>query len=76
VKGGYTFVNDPSEVTVLQVVQLLDGEFESESGSGAGESRDVWDRAVAALRDVLSSTTIADVVQREAEAAGARMYYI
>jgi Rrf2 family transcriptional regulator, cysteine metabolism repressor len=76
VKGGYTFMKDPSELTVLQVVQLLDGEFEGEAGSGAGESQDVWIRAVAALREVLSSTTIADVMQREAEAAGAAMYYI
>jgi Rrf2 family transcriptional regulator, cysteine metabolism repressor len=75
VKGGYTFVKDPSEVTVLQVVQLLDGEFSSEAG-GSHEGQEVWVRAVAALREVLSATTIADVMQREAEATGAQMYYI
>jgi Rrf2 family protein len=74
VKGGYTFVRDPSELTVLQVVQLLEGEFEDTEG--AGETQEVWARAVAALRDVLGNTTIADVMQREAEAAGAQMYYI
>src|SRR5438093_483856 len=74
VKGGYTFMKDPSELTVLQVVQLLDGEFEGEAGGGSGDGQDVWVRAVAALREVLSSTTIADVMQREAEAAGASMY--
>jgi Rrf2 family cysteine metabolism transcriptional repressor len=70
VKGGYTFTKDPSELTVLQVVQLLDGEFEETEG------QEIWVRAVTALRENLSTTTIADVMQREAEAAGAQMYYI
>src|SRR3954452_10171317 len=39
VKGGYTFVNDPSELTVLQVVQLLEGEFEPDA---PGDNQDVW----------------------------------
>jgi Rrf2 family protein len=76
VKGGYTFVKDPSELTVLQIVQLLEGEFEPEGGGGSNETQEVWVRAVAALREVLGNVTIADVVQREAEAAGAQMYYI
>jgi Rrf2 family protein len=76
VKGGYTFVKDPSELTVLQIVQLLEGEFDPEGGSGSNETQEVWIRAVGSLREVLSNTTIADVVQREAEAAGAQMYYI
>ena len=76
VKGGYTFVKDPSELTVLQVVQLLEGEFDPEGGGGSNETQAVWISAVAALREVLSNTTIADVMQREAEAAGAQMYYI
>ena len=70
VKGGYTFTKDPSDVTVLQVVQLLDGEFEDTAG------QEIWVRAVTARRENLSTTTIADVMQREAEAAGAQMYYI
>jgi Rrf2 family cysteine metabolism transcriptional repressor len=76
VKGGYTFMKDPSELTVLQVVQLLDGEFSPEAGTGSNESQEIWMRAVTALREVLSVTTIADVMQREADAAGAQMYYI
>jgi Rrf2 family cysteine metabolism transcriptional repressor len=76
VKGGYTFVKDPSEVTVLQVVQLLEGEFDPEGGGGSNETQEVWVRAVGALREVLGNMTIAEVVQREADAAGAQMYYI
>jgi Rrf2 family protein len=76
VKGGYTFVKDPSELTVLQIVQLLEGEFEPEGGGGSNETQEVWVQAVAALREVLGNITIADVVKHEAEAAGAQMYYI
>ena len=73
VKGGYSFTRDPGEVTVLNVVQLLEGEFDAEAAE-AGSA--VWPKAVAALREVLSSTSIADVVQHEDKAAGAQMYYI
>lgn len=76
VKGGYTFVKDPSELTVLAIVQLLDGEFEGVPGSDSNGGQDVWMRAVTALREVLGAATIADIVQREAEAAGTQMYYI
>ena len=76
VKGGYTFGRDPSEVSVLEVVQLLDGIVEPEHDPGAEEASTVWKAAVAALREVLSGTTIADVVQQEAQAVGAQMYYI
>jgi Rrf2 family cysteine metabolism transcriptional repressor len=76
VKGGYTFVRDPSEVTVLEIVHLLDGEVAPEHDPGQEEASTVWRTAVAALRDVLGGTTIADVVQQEAQAAGAQMYHI
>jgi Rrf2 family protein len=73
VKGGYSFVKDPGEVTVLNVVQLLEGEFDAEAAA-AGSA--VWPRAVTALRDVLSGTSIADVVAQEDQAAGAPLYHI
>ena len=73
VKGGYSFVQDPSEVTVLRIVQLLEGEFDAEAAA-AGSA--VWPNAVSALRGVLSDTSIADVVAQEDKAAGAQMYHI
>jgi Rrf2 family protein len=73
VKGGYSFVKDPGEVTVLNIVQLLEGEFDAEAAA-AGSA--VWPRAVTALRDVLSGTSIADVIEQEDRAAGAQMYHI
>jgi Rrf2 family transcriptional regulator, cysteine metabolism repressor len=69
VKGGYSFAREPASVTVLEVVELLDGPF-------GRDAEGVFGDAAAAARRVLESTTIADVIQREAHEAGARMYHI
>ena len=69
VRGGYQFARPPAEITVLEVVELLDGEL-------GREATGVFAEAARAARDVLSATTIADVVEREAREAGASMYYI
>jgi Rrf2 family cysteine metabolism transcriptional repressor len=72
VKGGYTFARPPAEITVLEIVELLEGEL----GTDAAASGQVWLDAVEAARGVLGATTIAEVAEREAQAAGAPMYYI
>ena len=72
VKGGYLFARSPSEVTVLEVVELLEGEL---SSGDAGED-EIWHAAIAALREVLAKTTIAELAEREAQAKGQSMYYI
>ena len=72
VKGGYTFARPPSEITVLEVVELLEGEL----GSDASANGAVWTDAVEAVKSVLGGSTIAEVAEREAQAAGAPMYYI
>ena len=69
VKGGYSFARQPSDITVLELVELLDGRL------GAGSEGTFADAAEAA-RAVLGSTTIADGVEREAREAGAAMYSI
>jgi Rrf2 family transcriptional regulator, cysteine metabolism repressor len=69
VKGGYAFARPPGEITVLEVVELLDGPLGRDADG-------VFADAAAAARDVLARTTIADVVEREAAEAGAAMYYI
>jgi Rrf2 family transcriptional regulator, cysteine metabolism repressor len=72
VKGGYSFARPPGEVTVLEVVELLEGEL----GVDAPANGAVWTEAVGAVRSVLEGTTIADVSEREAQETGAPMYYI
>jgi Rrf2 family transcriptional regulator, cysteine metabolism repressor len=57
VKGGYSFARAPSEITVLEVVELLEGEL----GADARSNGTVWMEAVEAVKSVLAGTTIADV---------------
>ena len=72
VKGGYTLARPPEQITILEVVQALDGRL----GEEAKEAGGIWAEGVEALRDVFRSTTIADIARREAESAGTGMYYI
>ena len=69
VKGGYRFARGPETVTVLEVVELLDGPL-------GRDSEGVFAEAAGAAREVLAHTTIAQVVEREAQEAGAGMYHI
>jgi Rrf2 family protein len=69
VKGGYSFGREPARISVLEIVELLDGPL----GAGA---RGVFAEAAEAARQVLAQTTVADVVERELREAGAAMYHI
>jgi Rrf2 family protein len=69
VKGGYAFARSPREVTVLEVVEILDGRL-------GADAEGLFADAAAAAREVLAKATIADVLERENRAAGAHMYYI
>ncbi|MGH2842404.1 MAG: Rrf2 family transcriptional regulator [Solirubrobacteraceae bacterium] len=69
VRGGYCFARSASQITVLEVVELLDGPL----GQGASG---VFADAARAAREVLASQTIADLAEAEARAAGAQMYHI
>jgi Rrf2 family protein len=69
VKGGYSFARAAGEVTVLEVVELLDGPLGRDADG-------VFAEAALAAREVLAEATIADVADAEARAAGAPMYHI
>jgi Rrf2 family cysteine metabolism transcriptional repressor len=69
VKGGYRFAREPSTITVLEVVELLDGPL-------GRDSQGIFADAAEAAKRVLSQTTIADVIERERRDAGATMYHI
>ena len=72
VKGGYLFARPPAEVTVLDVVEALEGALDGD----LADQDPIWTEAVEALRERLRATTIAELAEREARAAGAQMYYI
>ena len=69
VHGGYAFAREPGEITVLEVVELLDGPL-------GRDAQGPFADAAQAARKVLEETTIADVIEREARAANAPMYHI
>src|SRR5215210_94911 len=50
VKGGYTFARPPAEITVLEVVEILDGPF-------GRDAKGIFGEAAAAARAVLAATT-------------------
>ena len=69
VKGGYTFARPSDDVTVLELVELLDGPL-------GAEATGVFAMAAAAARGVLGEATVASVAEAEVRAAGAAMYHI
>jgi Rrf2 family cysteine metabolism transcriptional repressor len=69
VKGGYCFARPANELTVLEVVELLDGPV-------GQDATGVFADAAKAARDVLAETTVADVAEAEAQAVRAPMYHI
>jgi Rrf2 family cysteine metabolism transcriptional repressor len=69
VKGGYTLARPADEVTVLELVELLDGPVGS-SSSG------VFAQAAQAASAVLAEATVASVAEQEMRSVGAPMYHI
>jgi Rrf2 family cysteine metabolism transcriptional repressor len=69
VKGGYSFARHPEELTVLELVELLDGPLGT-------DAQGVFAQAAAAARGVLGEATVASVAEQEIRAAGSLMYHI
>lgn len=84
VGGGFTFARRPGAVTVLEVVETLDGPVSVAACTGGecdleglcGASL-VWHEAVDAFKAVLARTTIADLAECERQkSVGQPMYQI
>jgi Rrf2 family cysteine metabolism transcriptional repressor len=69
VGGGYSFARPAGEVTVLEIVELLDGPVGQDAAG-------IFADAAQAARAVLGASTVADVAEAEARTAGAPMYHI
>jgi Rrf2 family transcriptional regulator, cysteine metabolism repressor len=69
VKGGYTLARPAAQISVLEIVELLDGPF-------GRDAEGIFGEAAAAARAVMQGSTLADVVERETRAAGVAMYQI
>jgi Rrf2 family cysteine metabolism transcriptional repressor len=69
VKGGYSLARPATEVTVLELVELLEG------GLAVGSSG-IFAEAAQAAAGVLAAATVASVAEQEIREAGAPMYHI
>jgi Rrf2 family cysteine metabolism transcriptional repressor len=69
VKGGYSLARPAEEITVLELVELLDGTL----GAGA---EGVFALAAGAAGAVLAEATVASIADDELRASTAPMYYI
>jgi Rrf2 family protein len=69
VKGGYSFARSPGDITVLELVELLDGPV-------GADATGVFADAAQAARAVLAGSTVAEMAEAESRAAGTPMYHI
>lgn len=78
VKGGYSFARAPVEVTLLEVVETVDGKLGPAPGEGgdAGGCDGPWIEARERLVDLLGGLTIAEIAERDARLRDAPMFYI
>ena len=75
-RGGFTLTRDASEITVLDVVEALEGPLtgsvcDTERGATCGQmgscaAAAVWARATSALREVFASTTVSELANDQA----------
>jgi len=87
-QGGYVLTKKPSELSVADILEALDGPFFAFPGlNGTGTARTgkghallakVWDRVQAAERDVLDAITVEELAQqqRQLEQQRSLMYHI
>jgi len=84
VYGGFSFNRPPDQVSVLDVVEALDGPIEPALCTTSETCRrraacsvsDVWVQAKLAVEDVLAGVSIQELADREAAQEGTAMYYI
>lgn len=83
--GGCTLAKRPEDITVLDVIEALEGsplELErvddQEREPAGGAITELWERAHGALVDLFGEVTVAALARREAElrASGSIMFYV
>ncbi len=77
--GGYQLAKPPTEVTSGEVIRILEGPIQLVEGLGDTDipQHELWQRITEAVRDVIDTTTIADLVKSsEASKVDSYMFYI
>ena len=86
-KGGVTLAKDPSDIKILDIIQLYEGSIALVScvdnpdvcdRSSSCVTRDLWSELKDAMSDVLGSKTLQDLVNQKKEKDESKevMYYI
>jgi Rrf2 family protein len=81
-KGGFILVREPWQITLLEIVTLVEGERKEKENSETPTIektlvREVWEQANVASTEVLRSYTLQDLCQeKETRAQNNPMYYI
>jgi Rrf2 family protein len=79
--GGYELVRSPQEITLAEIINVIDGPEESTQTNASPDStaarvlRDCWQDVTAVEQAMLNKITLADLVERSREQAN-EMYYI
>ena len=69
-KGGFVLVREPWQITLLEIVTLVEGERKEKDSSGSLTLErtlvhEIWDQANGACIEVLSRHTLQDLCQKE-----------
>ena len=84
-KGGYVLVRPPSEITLLDVIQILEGPVtlvecvdDPDLCSRVGDcvAHSVWTEVSLAIRDALRTVTLSEILRRHATAGNAGHFVI
>jgi len=76
-RGGFVLTREPGEISVLEIVEALEGPLETSvcdsernagcTRSGACAAAPVWAKATRALRDVFATTSLAELAGNQQE---------
>lgn len=84
-KGGYVLLRDPAEITLLDVIQVLEGPVSLVecvddpkycSRAEICVAHSVWEEVAQSIRGALQKITLAEILRRHADAGSASHYVI
>lgn len=84
-KGGYILLRDPSEITLLDVIQVLEGPVSLVEcvddpayclRTDQCAAHSVWEEVSRAIRGALRNITLAEILRRHAAAGSSSQYVI
>ena len=76
VKGGYTLGRPPADISVLEVIEAVDGPIAAGADDADCVVAEIWAEGASRLGEVFGQVSIADVAEREARRAEAPMFHI